>query len=215
MFAGIIENQGTVVKVQKRKGQIRFGIAFSKPFLGIKKGESIAVNGVCLTVAKGNAHGFEADVMAETLRSTTLGGFRIGDLVNLERALRFGDAVGGHLVSGHVDGVGKVLAIEKDGDNQLWTFSVPKTLVRFVALKGSVAVDGISLTVQHTVPEGMKIGLIPHTLRATNLGKMGIGTRVNLEVDLFARYLEKLLGEHPARVLSYRAKLHQLKAEGF
>src|SRR5580700_6444162 len=156
-------------------------------------GESIAVNGACLTVASVAADGFEADVMPETLRRTTLGDLSGGATVNLERALRFGERVGGHLVSGHVDGTGIVTALREDANARWVTIATPEDLIDLIAEQGSIAVDGISLTVVDVFAGAFTVSLIPVTLAATVAGAWRVGTAVNLEVDLIARYVTRTL----------------------
>jgi riboflavin synthase len=156
----------------------------------VGSGDSIAVDGVCLTAVRLQSSGFEADVSRETLNCTT--GFAAGAKVNLEKSLRLADRLGGHLVSGHVDGVGTVSRFEASGDNRLLAVAAPRELAKYIARKGSVAVNGVSLTVNAVNGSAFEINLIPHTLQATNLNGLAIGSRVNLEVDLLARYAERL-----------------------
>lgn len=193
MFTGIIENRGMVKEKKAKGGLIRFTFELKKAFKNLKLGESIAVNGTCLTVAEKTARSFSADVISETLKATTLGSLKVGSVVNLERALRYKGSVGGHFITGHVDGVGKIKKIKREGDNQVWTVSVPQKLTAYIALKGSVALDGISLTVQDVKKSTFKIGLIPHTLKETTLASKKTGDALNVEVDLLARYAAKLL----------------------
>ncbi len=202
MFTGIIEMQGKVSRVERRGAQVRLAfLALEKKTLRFKKGESVAVNGVCLTVAREGAGRFEADVVGETLKATTLGLLRPGSIVNLEPALKFGDPLGGHLVTGHVDGSGKITRIERTGKNVIFWIRVPEKLRKFMAPKGSVAVDGISLTIQGSSGNRIKIAIIPHTLRHTHFRLKRAGESVNLEADLVARYL-KWFGSVPG----HRAK---------
>lgn len=189
MFSGIVENRGKVIKKEKKGGQIRFRFRFERPEKKVKAGDSIAISGVCLTASRLGPGWFEADVVDETLKATTLGSLQIGSLVNLERSLRYGDFVGGHFVSGHVDGVGTIASIKRTGKNELWSFSAPKEIMAYVAKKGSIAIDGISLTIQKVAKSSFSIALIPHTLDRTTLGGKKKGDKVNLEVDLLARYL--------------------------
>ena len=156
-------------------------------------GESIAVNGVCLTVVAFDACSFQADASTETLALTTLGDLPLGRALNLERAMRPTDRLGGHMVSGHVDGVGRVLRIRDDARAQRWRFGAPAALLRYVAGKGSICVDGVSLTVNAVDGEGFEVALVPHTLAHTAFGETAVGDAVNLEVDLVARYVERLL----------------------
>jgi len=156
-------------------------------------GESISVNGVCLTVIAFDAAGFEADASNETLSLTTLGQLPPGRAVNLERAMRPNDRLGGHLVSGHVDGVGRVLDVREDARAQRWRFAAPGPLSKYIAQKGSICVDGVSLTVNGVDDEGFDVALIPHTVSHTAFSQTRVGDVVNLEVDLVARYVERLL----------------------
>jgi riboflavin synthase len=156
-------------------------------------GDSLAINGCCLTLVAVEDARCAVEAVPETLARTTLGGWRVGDGVNLERALRFDQRLGGHLVQGHVDGVGRVAAVAAEGDGRRLTLEIPRELARFVAEKGSLAVDGVSLTVAAARGATCEIALIPHTLRVTVAGRYAAGTAVNLEVDLIARYLARLL----------------------
>ena len=197
MFTGIIEGVGHLASIDTGSGDARLRIAVgSLPFSEVKLGESIAVNGVCLTVVAFNAGFFEADASNETLSLTTLGALVPGAPLNLERAMRPTDRLGGHMVSGHVDGVGTVLDIQPDARAQRWRFAAPQALLRYVASKGSICVDGVSLTVNQVDAEGFEVALIPHTVSNTAFAGTAIGAAVNLEIDLVARYVERLLGAH-------------------
>jgi riboflavin synthase len=192
MFTGIIAAVGVVHEVKPAAGGVR--VAFDTAALALAdvgSGDSIAVDGVCLTAVRLQSSGFEADVSQETLNCTT--GFAAGAKVNLEKSLRLADRLGGHLVSGHVDGVGTVSRFEASGDNRLLAVAAPRELAKYIARKGSIAVNGVSLTVNAVNGSAFDINLIPHTLQATNLNGLTIGSRVNLEVDLLARYIERLL----------------------
>ncbi len=194
MFTGLIEAMGRVRAVEKRQGDVRLWIASDTLALAdVRLGDSIAVNGVCLTVVAIDAQSCAFDVSNETLACTTLDDWNSGQAVNLEKALRLGDRLGGHLVTGHVDGVGKVLAIEADARSLRWRFSLPPALARFVAAKGSVAVDGVSLTVNSVDAESFSVNLIPHTMAQTVFGATAVGAAVNIEIDLMARYAERLM----------------------
>ena len=194
MFTGLIEGVGSLVSRDMRGGDAHLRIAVgSLPFDGVQAGESIAVNGVCLTVVGFDASGFAADVSNETLSLTTLGTLPPGATLNLERAMRPDDRLGGHLVSGHVDGVGTVAGIAADGRAQRWAFAAPAALLRYVAQKGSICVDGVSLTVNAVDDDGFEVALIPHTVSHTAFAGTAVGDAVNLEVDLVARYVERLL----------------------
>lgn len=193
MFTGIIQAVGHVASREARGGDARLVIdAGTLDLADVAIGDSIAVAGVCLTVVAIDAAHWIADVSAETLACTTLGALAVGDGVNLEKALRLADRLGGHLVSGHVDGVGRIARIDDDGVSQRWTFSVPAALARYVAVKGSICVDGTSLTVNAVDANTFGVTLIPHTLAVTTFGVRKVGDAVNLEVDLVARYLERL-----------------------
>lgn len=194
MFSGIVERVGTVASLASRDGgtALRVDVAFGSG-RAPEPGASVAVNGVCLTVERADAGGFDAFIVPETLRRTTLGALRPGSRVNLERALRVGDELGGHWVQGHVDGVGTVAAVTRAGSDVTVTVETPEPLRRFVAVKGSIAVDGTSLTVAGLDGAAFRVALVPHTLENTICGTYAPGGRVNLEVDLIARYLERLL----------------------
>ncbi|HEY0181079.1 MAG TPA: riboflavin synthase [Dokdonella sp.] len=193
MFTGIIQAVGRVARVEHDGAAARLEVdATDLPLADVAIGDSIAVAGVCLTAVALDGARFSADVSAETLARTTLGALAAGDAVNLEKALRLADRLGGHLVSGHVDGVGRVAAIDADGAAQRWTFAAPHALLRYVAVKGSICVDGTSLTVNTVDGDAFGVTLIPHTLAATTFGARGVGDAVNLEVDLVARYVERL-----------------------
>lgn len=205
MFTGLIQAVGRLAGRDIRDGDARLRIDIGDlPFNDAVLGESIAVNGVCLTVVAFDATGFEADASNETLALTTLGQLPPGAPLNLERAMRADDRLGGHLVSGHVDGIGHVLAIEPDARAQRWRFAAPPALLRYIAQKGSICVDGTSLTVNAVDDAGFEVAgfdvvIIPHTVAHTAFAATRIGDAVNLEVDLVARYVERLLS---ARTLS-------------
>ena len=200
MFTGLIEGVGRVAALEQRGGDVRLRIAAGTlPFDDIALGESIAVSGVCLTVIEFDAASFAADASTETLALTTLGGMTVGQAVNLERAMRPTDRLGGHLVSGHVDGVGRVLSVHDDARSPRWRFAAPAALSKYIATKGSICVDGVSLTVNAVDGEGFEVALIPHTVSHTAFSSTAVGDAVNLEIDLVARYVERLLSarEHP------------------
>ena len=199
MFTGIVQEIGTVRGVQPRAGaqagatDLRLEIEFGRIAPErLSPGDSICVDGVCLTVASRDARSFVADVSGETLRVTTLGGKPAGARVNLEPALRAGDALGGHWVSGHVDGIAEVLETSEEARSLKVTLKAPPELARYVARKGSVTLDGVSLTVNAVEGDRFTINLIPHTLEVTTLGSLAPGARLNLEIDLLARYVERL-----------------------
>ncbi len=191
MFTGIVQNQGIVQNIKRSGRQIHFVFRWSHPEKKVSLGESIAVNGVCLTVARLSARTFEVDVIRETLEATNLRDLAIGGKVNLERSLKWGDAMGGHFVSGHVDATGVLKKISRQGKNVSFQIAFPQVLTPFIVRKGSVAIDGVSLTVQSVSGRVLIVGLVPHTLRETNLGVKKIGDRLNLEADLLFRYLLK------------------------
>jgi len=194
MFTGIIEGVGRLAARQPQGGDLRFTFATgSLPFADVQLGESIAVNGVCLTVVAFDAASFQADASTETLSLTTLGALAEGAALNLERAMRPTDRLGGHLVSGHVDGLGSVLSIHEDARAQRWRFAAPPALLRYIAKKGSICVDGVSLTVNEVDDAGFEVALIPHTVAHTAFAHTAVGSAVNLEIDLVARYVERLL----------------------
>lgn len=191
MFSGIVAAIGRVTTVTPTAGGLRLTVdAGGLDLTDVAIGDSVAVNGACLTVTAHTGGRFEADVSQETLACTA--GFAAGAPVNLEKALRLSDRLGGHLVSGHVDGVGVVARIAALGDNRLLALDLPRELARYVARKGSIAVNGVSLTVNEVAGTGFSANLIPHTLAASNLGTLAVGDRVNIEVDLLARYIERL-----------------------
>jgi riboflavin synthase len=195
MFTGIIEGVGRLQAHESRGGDVRFTFAIgSLPFEDVRLGESIAVNGVCLTVVAFDAGSFQADASNETLSLTTLGALATGAALNLERAMRPSDRLGGHLVSGHVDGLGRVLSVHEDARAQRWRFAAPASLLKYIAKKGSICVDGVSLTVNEVDDEGFEVALIPHTVAHTRFAETRVGDAVNLEIDLVARYVERLLG---------------------
>ena len=193
MFSGIVTELGEVLaEVGPQGGRLRVGAHGLPPDLRI--GESMAVSGICLTVVEMAVGGFSADVMPETARRTTLGTLRRGDAVNLEPSLAFGERVGGHLVSGHVDAVGTVIETHPEGQALWVTIALPDTLARYTVEKGSIAVDGISLTVVDAGHDRFTVSLIPHTLATTTAGKWRPGSAVNLEADLAAKYAQRGLG---------------------
>ena len=196
MFTGLIQSVGTLLQREPRGGDVRLRIGTGTlPFDDVALGESIAVNGVCLTVIEFDASSFAVDASTETLALTTLGGLAIGAPVNLERAMLPTDRLGGHLVSGHVDGVGRVREVWPDARSQRWRFEVPAALRKYIATKGSICVDGVSLTVNGVDAAGFEVALIPHTVAHTAFSATQVGDAVNLEVDLVARYVERLLAE--------------------
>ena len=193
MFTGLVESTGRVAWVRRTGGGAAVRIA--APFAGeLEHGESVAVNGVCQTVVRTDSSGFEVDVVAQTLSVTTIGDLTAGSEVNLERALRLGDRLGGHMVAGHVDGTARVTALKRDAGGTRLSLELPESLMKYVVAKGSIAVDGVSLTVAEVTRTRVTVALIPETLRATVAGTYRTGTRVNIETDILARHQEKLLG---------------------
>ncbi|MDP3937822.1 MAG: riboflavin synthase [Deltaproteobacteria bacterium] len=192
MFTGIVETLGRVRGITRVSGARRLTIEARLPTLSL--GESIAVNGVCLTVSRKGRGSFQAEVSPESVRRTALDGLRVGSKVNLERALRADGRLGGHIVQGHVDGVGKVVRIEPEANAWMYTFEAPAAVARYLVEKGSVAVDGVSLTVAGLRGRRFKVAIIPHTASNTTLGDREPGEPVNLEADVLAKYVEKLAG---------------------
>lgn len=194
MFTGLVEEKGHLISLRRGADSARLKIKAGLVMDGMRIGDSIAVNGVCLTVTVYDIGAFTADVMAETLAKTNLGALQSGDRVNLERALRLGDRLGGHLVSGHIDGVGTISKVEKHDIAILITIAAPASVMRYIIKKGSVAVDGTSLTVVDHNDESFRVSLIPHTAHATVLGGKKPGDQVNLEGDMIGKYVERWMG---------------------
>ncbi len=211
MFSGIIETTGTITKIDTIAEGVRLLLRTSILTQDISLGESICTNGTCLTVTAIEADQLGFDVSAESLRRTTLGELQGGDSVNLERSLRLEDRLSGHLVFGHVDGVGHVKSIQPEGDSFLYTFAIPAELSRYLVEKGSVAVDGISLTVFHCKPTEFTCAIIPHTHEVTTLHQRKPGDRVNIEGDMQGKYIEKFVQEVVAGTLA--APLQSLRDE--
>ena len=199
MFTGICEECGSIRQITDTGGGRRLTIKAAVVLDGSKVGDSIAVDGICLTATSLGKDFFTADVSEETLRYTVLGQRRPGEFVNLERALRVGDRLGGHIVSGHVDGTGVVKRIERDGDSFLYTFTSDDEILGRIIKKGSVTVNGISLTVAELTDDDFSIEVIPHTLSVTNIGKLKPGDIVNLENDMIGKYVEHFLSEKNER----------------
>ncbi len=194
MFSGLVEELGLVRSLETRSQGARLTLRAGLTMEESEIGASLAVNGVCLTVVEVSDRTLAFDLAPETLRVTALGILRAGDAVNLERPLRLGDRVGGHLVTGHIDGVGTIEAVAELGDGREITVALPSpALEPYLVPKGSVAVDGVSLTVAGLVPGGLRVAIIPHTARVTTLGRKGPGTRVNLEMDLIGKYVHRLM----------------------
>jgi riboflavin synthase len=202
MFTGIVEELGQVRQIESNASGARLQISASLVLEDTRVGDSIAVDGCCLTVVDRGDDWWAADAVEETLRRTGLGSVRRGDLVNLERPMRLSDRLGGHLVQGHVDGQGQISASTSNADGSLTMhIEAPSMLMRYIAEKGSIAVDGVSLTVVDVAPDAFSVALIPHTLRATTLGRKRVGDRVNLETDVVAKYLSRLMEGRPAALV--------------
>lgn len=197
MFTGLVEELGRVKSLARGARSVRLTVG-AKAIMGdVKLGDSIAVNGTCLTVVDFGDSWFTADVMPETVERTAMAGLKNGDVVNLERTLRVGDRLGGHIVSGHIDGVGVIRAKETNDNAVIVRIGAPAAVMRYIVEKGSVAIDGISLTVVAAGPDWFTVSLIPHTAAVTTLGFKGVGAPVNLEADVIGKYVEKLLGLAP------------------
>ena len=211
MFTGIIKAKGTVGAMDKRGRDVRLSVrSAGLPWSDYEVGESIAVNGVCLTAVALHEDGFDTDVSVETLDVTALGGLTVGSSVNLEPAISLGERLGGHLVSGHVDCTGRVLSRAADARSMRLAIEIPKEYARYVAKKGSVCIDGVSLTVNEVSGNTFELNIIPHTTEVTIIDDYAAGTVVNVEVDLLARYLERLLDKDGDGI-----SLEFLKAHGY
>lgn len=217
MFTGIIEAVGDIAALQPSGGDLRLHVRTGKLPLGdVALGDSISTNGVCLTVTELSGEGYWADVSRETLDFTTLGNLEVGSRVNLEKALTPASRLGGHIVSGHVDGVGEVLSSAEDGRSIRFVLRAPDALAKYIAHKGSITVDGTSLTVNAVRGAEFDLNIIPQTMQETIFGTYRAGSRVNLEVDVIARYLERLvLGEKAADPRSQGLSMETLAANGF
>ena len=192
MFTGIITDQGTVREISGQGDVLfRIGTSYDTETIGI--GASIAHNGICLTVIETGPDWYSIQASAETLTLTTMGGWKEGQKINLERALKVGDELGGHIVSGHVDGVAAIVEIRPENDSVRMVFETPENLAKFVAAKGSVALDGVSLTVNHVEGRRFGVNIIPHTQSVTSFGAYRAGDRVNMEIDMLARYVARLI----------------------
>ncbi len=215
MFTGIIEEVGKIRSLVASTTAGQLCVAAERVLSGVKLGDSIAVNGVCLTVTKHSAKELSFDISAETLQRTTLGSLRSGDNVNLERALAVGERLGGHIVQGHVDGRGRFLQRLTVGASVMMRFAYPHDLARYICLKGSITVDGISLTVAQLDNESFEVAVVPHTLKSTNLEHLANGDKVNLGVDILAKYLERLLSFSPAKEQPAALTLERLRDMGY
>lgn len=193
MFTGIVETTGKIKKIENKNGKVYFTIAIKNFLRGVRVGDSLACDGVCLTVVKKIKDIFMVELMPETLRLTRFSDSGTGDLVNLEKSLKLGEKLDGHFVMGHVDGVGAVKEVAKEGKYISLIIKVPKKIIKYLAYKGSVSVNGVSLTIAGNSDNSFKVCLITHTLEVTNLSELKPGDKVNIEIDMIARYLEKLM----------------------
>jgi riboflavin synthase len=209
MFTGIIEEIGTISNIKRDSNVARLAVNAKIVLNDMKIGDSLAVNGVCLTVESFDNHIANLTMMPETLKTTTLGSLSSGNKVNLERAMQLNGRLGGHIVSGHVDGIGKLIRIGGTGEERILYFSIPTALSKYVAHKGSITVSGVSLTVIEAEVESFSVSLVRHTLAATILNDLKIGDSVNIEIDVIARYIEKLLNQKESGGLT-EAKLREL-----
>ncbi len=211
MFTGIIKARGSVTAMERRGGDVRLTVSSDGlPFFDYETGDSIAVNGVCLTAVALHEQGFATDVSVETLDVTALGLLNVGSMVNLEPAISLGERLGGHLVSGHVDCVGKVVSCVADARSVRLAIEIPAQYAHYVAKKGSICIDGVSLTINEVSGSRFELNIIPHTADVTIIGDYTVGTSVNVEVDLLARYLERLLSKDGDDI-----SLEFLKAHGY
>lgn len=195
MFTGIVEEMGAITVLRKTLVGTRLTILASAVMSDIKIGDSVSVNGICLTVVSRSERDFSVEVSPETLSVTTLGSFAVGMPVNLERAVKFNERIGGHLVAGHVDGIGVIRSRHQDANAVILAIEAPQHILRYCVVKGSVAVDGISLTINDVNDNGFSVAIIPHTAKVTILGLKQVNDRVNLESDLIGKYVERLLQE--------------------
>jgi riboflavin synthase len=193
MFTGLVEEIGTVKEISKKGDNLRLTISASKIMDDISMGSSIAIDGACLSAVKYTDKTFEVDVSEETVRKTTIGGFKSGRKVNLERAMKIGDRLGGHFVTGHIDGVGEIMKFDRTIDGAYLCIKVSQDLIKYMVYKGSVAIDGISLTVANVDSDSITIALIPHTIEMTNLKEKSNGDRVNIECDIISKHIEKFV----------------------
>lgn len=215
MFTGLVEELGKVKQIARGAKSVRLTVAGGQVLTDVKLGDSIAVNGTCLTVVDFSRDWFTADVMPETVDRTALAGLKPGDTVNLERTLRVGDRLGGHIVSGHIDGVGQILAKEQNDNAIIVKIGAGPEVMRYIIQKGSIAIDGTSLTVVDFGSDWFTVSLIPHTASMTTVGLKTIGEPVNLEADIIGKYVEKLLGLSPAAKPADKITLGFLEQHGF
>jgi riboflavin synthase len=215
LFTGLVEEIGIVEAVAKSTKSARITIKASTVLEGTKLGDSICTNGVCLTVTEFSNNRFSVDVMAETMRRSNLNTFSPGEKVNLERALRLGDRLGGHIVSGHIDGMGTISSFEKE-DNAVWiTIAASQEILKYIVKKGSIAIDGVSLTVAYVDKDVFKVSIIPHTKDMTTLLRKKIGDIVNLECDVVGKYIEKFIGSKEQAPVKKGIDFNYLSEHGF
>lgn len=215
MFTGLVEELGKVKQIVRGAKSVRLSIFGSKVLEDVKTGDSIAVNGTCLTVVDFSRDWFTADVMPETVDRTALSGLKAGDTVNLERTLRVGDRLGGHIVSGHIDGVGTILAKEQNDNAVIVRIGAAAEVMRYIISKGSIAIDGTSLTVVEFGDNWFTVSLIPHTASMTTVGLKAVGEPVNLETDIIGKYVEKLLGLQATTKPAEKITMGFLEQHGF
>lgn len=213
MFTGIIKAVGEIDSIREQGGDVRLKVSGDLPWGDFERGESIAVNGACLTATDLSEHGFETDVSRETLRVTALGDLRAGSPVNLEPSLALGERLGGHLVSGHVDCIGTIISSQEDARSWRFDVELPSDYARYIARKGSVTIDGTSLTINDVSGNRFSVNIIPHTAANTLFGGYSPGTRVNIEVDMLMRYLERLLAKDSGEASG--VSLSKLKEYGY
>lgn len=194
MFTGLVESEGIITRVERVSGGMRLEVYAPEFGRDMSIGDSIAVDGVCLTVTKFIRGAFIADVSQETVELTTLGALKQGDKVNLERALRLSDRLGGHIVTGHIDALGTLVMRHPAGNSTIYQFSAPAEVMEYVVPKGSIAVDGISLTIAQVRDDSFAVAVVPHTEESTTLGSKAAGSKVNLEVDMLAKYVKRFIG---------------------
>ncbi len=216
MFTGIVEELGEVKGIQRGSQSISLIIKATKVLENIQLGDSIATNGVCLTVTSFSKDQFSIDVMPETMRYSSLGDLKVGSRVNLERALSLSSRLGGHLVSGHIDAVGRITVKRREGNANIVTISPPEELLKYIIHKGSIAIDGVSLTVASVQDDSFVVSLIPHTSQVTLLGEKEVGAKVNLEADLIGKYVERILNFRGEQAENHSAvNLELLRDSGF
>jgi riboflavin synthase len=216
MFTGLIEEVGTIERALRFGDAVRFLIRASLVTSDLRNGDSVCVNGACLTVNESSAGSFEVEAVEETVTKTTLGHLRPGDQVNLERSLRADGRLGGHIVQGHIDGVGEIIGIEERVSSWMFVIRIPENFRRYLVSTGSVAVDGVSLTIAEVKDCDIKISIIPHTYQNTTFGKSKTGEKVNVEVDLIGKYVEKLLdAESPVPQEKSEITVERLKQLGY